>query len=371
MSSPQPAPKNPEALQQEINDLMTNAIPEIRMDRKAPEDRQELLDFIANQHHYSMGNIALIRSQYEGAQYVASYKAWAAQGWHVRKGEHAIKILVPKSFRTYLDVSTNQYVVFSKLDESTQNRVKAHDSNVATRSGLYYTLGNVFDVTQTNAKPKDYPKIFPNRPFEFANEHPEQVQDVIKALKDVASRLGVPVTTTDSTHFPTVVTKLGVAKGAAISDEQGRPVEIFMKQGLSSEEYAATLIHEIAHVQLHNSQSKDISKFWDTHDVLGDTYQGIKELQAEMTSYVVSKSIGIDTSERAKPYIADWTENFQTVDGAPEQQQVAIMADIQRSANSIIEGLNNSLNLTKSQNQTQAVPKTQTVVQQSQQALGR
>ena len=97
-----------------------------------------------------------------------------------------------------------------------------------------------------------------------------------------------------------------------------------------------------------------MSKFWDTHDVLGETYRGIKELQAEMTSYVVCKSMGINTFERAKPYIAGWTEQYTAVDGASEQQQAAIMNDIQRGAHAIINDVSASMEKSQDQHQEQS-----------------
>lgn len=341
--------KSPEELKSEIKELMTNAIPQIRMDAMSREDRLKFLNFMATQHNYSIRNTALIRSQYEGALYVASYKKWADKGLHVKRGEQGIKILVPKSFKTYQDDESKTFMSYSKLSAATKARVNADATSVPSHSGTYFSLGSVFDITQTSAKAADYPNIFPNRPFEFPDEHPEAVDQLISALRDEASKLGAPVTNSSTTKFPTVTGKLGAAKGAAISTPDGQPVEIFMKQGLGKEEYAATLVHEIAHVRLHNSESKDVSKFWNTHDVLSDTYRGIKELQAEMTSYVVCKSMGIDTFERAKPYIAGWTNKFETVDGTPEQQQAAIMNDIQRGANAIINDVSESMEHTQDQ----------------------
>lgn len=346
--------KSPEELQKEIKDLMTNAIPKIRMDSMSPKDRLEFLNFMATQYNYSVRNTALIRSQYEDALYVAPYKTWSDKGLHVKRGEHGLKILVPVSYKRYLDDEAKAFMSYSKLSAGTKAKVAAKDPSVPTQSGTYFSLGSVFDITQTNAKAADYPKIFPNRPFEFPDEHPEAINRLIAALRDEASQLGAPVTNSTTTRFPTVTGKLGAAKGAAISTPDGQPVEIFMKQGLGKEEYAATLVHEIAHVRLHNSESKDVSKFWDTHDVLGETYRGIKELQAEMTSYVVCKSMGINTFERAKPYIAGWTEQFTAVDGASEQQQAAIMNDIQRGAHAIINDVSASMEKSQDQHQEQS-----------------
>jgi hypothetical protein len=84
-----------------------------------------------------------------------------------------------------------------------------------------------------------------------------------------------------------------------------------------------------------------------------------------MTSYVVCKSMGINTFERAKPYIAGWTEQFKTVDGAPEQQQAAIMNDIQRGANAIINDVSTSMEKSQDQAQKQSQGQAQPVQRDS------
>lgn len=51
---------------------------------------------------------------------------------------------------------------------------------------------------------------------------------------------------------------------------------------------------------------------------MADQYQelpkGQKEFEAEMTSHVLSKYFGLDTSEKAIDYMASWTDNLKALD---------------------------------------------------------
>ena len=83
-------------------------------------------------------------------------------------------------------------------------------------------------------------------------------------------------------------------------------------------QHLATSIHELAHARMHK---------------LSELYTATKELQAEMTSYIVCKHFGMDTSEKAIPYIAAWTKNGQTLDDKEAAERGKIMNDVSRVAN--------------------------------------
>src|SRR5438270_9042433 len=53
------------------------------------------LDVQARFHHYSPGNVALILAQRPDATRVAGYNAWLRMHRYVKRGERAIKIIVP------------------------------------------------------------------------------------------------------------------------------------------------------------------------------------------------------------------------------------------------------------------------------------
>lgn len=69
-----------------------------------------------------------------------------------------------------------------------------------------------------------------------------------------------------------------------------------------------------------------------------------KELQVEMTSYIVCKHFGMDTSEKAIPYIATWTKNGQTLDDKEASERGKIMNDVSRVANEFIQTISTEIN---------------------------
>lgn len=69
---------------------------------------------------------------------------------------------------------------------------------------------------------------------------------------------------------------------------------IVLKDDLSFDQTAKTLIHEYAHSKLHNNLKDYISN------------RGEAEVQAESTAYIVMKHFGLDTSEYSFGYITGW-----------------------------------------------------------------
>lgn len=104
--------------------------------------------------------------------------------------------------------------------------------------------------------------------------------------------MGVPVHTPTSSIFG--IRELGVAKGLfAIGKDSHK--EIVLNPRNTPSEEVATLIHELAHAQLHDkTRVQESGSYWSTKDV-NELQVSIKEFQAEMVSYVVSSHYGIDT----------------------------------------------------------------------------
>ncbi|MCX3903753.1 isopeptide-forming domain-containing fimbrial protein, partial [Enterococcus faecium] len=58
----------------------------------------------------------------------------------------------------------------------------------------------------------------------------------------------------------------------------------------------------------------------------------------------VCKHFGMDTSEKAIPYIAAWTKNGQTLDDKEAAERGKIMNDVSRVANEFIQTISNEIN---------------------------
>ena len=157
-----------------------------------------------------------------------------------------------------------------------------------------FTTYKVFELSQTTLKPESYPKAMPNRHYNF-NVDKVKTKEVLEGLCDYADSIGVKMMK-DEAHV------LGNAKGAFFPDEQ----IILINPDNTPGEKIATTIHELAHATLHNPKMTEQYK----ENVPLDQ----KELEAEMTSHLLSKHFGLDTSEKAIDYMAGWTNNLKALD---------------------------------------------------------
>ena len=322
-------------IKREIDDLMKAAIPQIRLDQASDYERLDYLNFMSQMYGYSARNQALIHNQYQGAGYVASFKAWKDQHVSVRKGQHGIKIMVPKPVNYMQDDEGNMQPLshFSKAEI-----VAGKASGRKIERKQFYGIGHVFDITQTNVSPDHYPRFYPNRPFALESRDPAAQQRAFDGLVKQAKDLGITVV---ENHGEPLLDgrQLGAAKGVTEFNAGGKPLRISLSDRLDRTEKTSVLIHELAHAKLHSQQGLTASKYWSETQASEATQYGLRELQAELTSYVVSQSIGIDTAEEAMPYISGWTNHFKLVDQQPERAQAALLSDVQRVSADMIQQL--------------------------------
>ncbi|MFF6312476.1 ImmA/IrrE family metallo-endopeptidase, partial [Enterococcus faecium] len=167
---------------------------------------------------------------------------------------------------------------------------------------------------------------FPNRVFDFQLDKKGQaeLQAVIQA---VANTIGIQIR--DMTESEVYPRELGQARGAYVHNEFTGQEEIVMNTRNTPTQHLATSIHELAHARMHKFSELDTAT---------------KELQAEMTSYIVCKHFGMDTSEKAIPYIATWTKNGRTLDEKEAVERGKIMNDVSRVANEFIQVISMEIN---------------------------
>ncbi|MGC3008502.1 isopeptide-forming domain-containing fimbrial protein, partial [Enterococcus faecium] len=60
--------------------------------------------------------------------------------------------------------------------------------------------------------------------------------------------------------------------------------------------------------------------------------------------YIVCKHFGMDTSEKAIPYIAAWTKIGQTLDDKEAAERGKILNDVSRVANEFFQPISNEIN---------------------------
>lgn len=276
----------------EIDTLTDEMNTNLRNYAANPGDLKEFLAFMDHFREYSLKNQLLIRSQFQGAYGVASFKTFKDWGLSVLKGEKGIKIFVPveiKQFKTKQGTWKNR----SYATKEEKDYLAKHKNTVETRKRLGFKLGTVFDVTQTNAKPEDYPNLFPNRKKEF--QYTGKNMTVLKkALLRYANQQTISVQTAKISN--------SAAKGYYRPDTHA----IVLSDRNNESETIHTLIHELAHAALHHPK-----KMNQKEGALQAT--PVLEYQAEMTAYVVAHAFGLDTKDHSLQYTAQWTKNLEHV----------------------------------------------------------
>ncbi|QNK89117.1 LtrC [Sporosarcina sp. resist] len=175
-----------EEKKQEIDELTKGMEQQIPSYFRSPEGMKAYLDFMGKFHNYSLNNTLLIEGQFQGAEAVGSFAFWKSKGFFVNKGEKGIKILVPKTTTYFNRGDKEVQLKFATKEE----KEKIATKQIATNRRTYFDIGNVFDVSQTNATVKDLPAIFPNRWLEGSVEN---YQTMFQALEKIADKHGVQI----------------------------------------------------------------------------------------------------------------------------------------------------------------------------------
>lgn len=277
--------------QNAVEELTRKMNENIKNFKKDPNQELELLKYVSQFNNYSIKNISLIRSQRNGAWGVASYKQFKEKGYQVQRGEKAIKILAPKfqdMFR-YEEEGKIKTKPVSQATKEQKQEIKEGKYKVIKGKITNFIAVPVFDITQTDCPPEDYPVLYPNKPENFNFKGTEnELKRFHQAISDYAKLQNVKV------NYDVVD---GTAKGFYAPALN----EIVVDKHLNEKEQTKVLLHELAHAEMHNSKiMKDKAPELKAVNVL--------EYQAEMTAYIVSSKFELDTEDYSTHYLASWTK---------------------------------------------------------------
>lgn len=278
--------KSKEDKEKEVNELLEKAQEGIKKCFTSPEHFKELVSYMSKFYNYSLRNTFLIQDQFKGALAVGSYAFWKEKGFTVNKGEKGIKILVPNKLSDYFINSKGEEVKLSKATPEEKNLIEQGEIEVK-KGKLIFNQGYVFEVTQTNAKAEDLPKIFPGR---WLDGEVNNYNLMYKAMENIANKIGVKIITPKK--------ELGAVKGVSYPATK----EVALNPRNTQLQNVKTLIHELTHAKLHTMETRD------------NYTKNEKEFQAEMSAYAVCSYFGLDTSEYSFRYIKSWTENVELKD---------------------------------------------------------
>ena len=198
---------------EEIHDQLVAAVEGL----VSSEQWTAMLEVSARFHNYSFNNQLLICLQCPEATRVCGYRAWQRLGRQVRKGERGIEILAPCRKRV------------SPIEaEREQNGVEPIEILTGFR------VVHVFDISQTEGD-----ELADVRPRRLSGEVP---QELVDALEQRVADEGF------------TLRREAIARSArnGYADFENRLV--VLRNDLSGAQEAKTLIHELAHLLLHQDK---------------------------------------------------------------------------------------------------------------------
>lgn len=244
------------------------------------ENYKKYLKAMSRMHTYSINNSILIMMQAPSAQFCAGAGKWKNEfGRTIKKGAKGIKILIPHPYQREVEVELE--------DGTTKKEVK---------NLCYFTLGNIYSLDQTEGD--DFPEI-----CKELQEDSEEIKKAIEVVEKVSD-------------CPVAYWNLKDNSKGFYSKQKN---QIVVKKGMSTSQTLKTLVHEIAHSRLHNTE-EDISRQQ-------------KEIEAESIAFVVCSALfGVDTSDYSFEYIANWN-------GKDTNELKGILSNIQKQANKLIQDI--------------------------------
>ena len=273
------------------------------------------LEGMAHFNHYSARNIQLIKAQLPEATMVASFEEWKKRNGHVNKGEKALYVQAP--------------VTVIKKDADGKPVINADTGEKETLT--YFKPVPVFDISQISpqqGKQLNLPKSSEANPDQLNKDY---YQNVYRALRDISQKEnGIPI------RFRELERSDGFYNP--------KTNDITIKKGLTYEQTLSTLIHEMAHSELHNKKSL-------TERFEGKLTRSSEELQADSVAYVVSNHLGFDTSKNSFAYLASWSQEPDGLENLKAQLEI-----VQEEASSLMKRIDKHLaryqNLTVSKDET-------------------
>lgn len=267
------------------------------------DNYKEFLNGMADFNNYSPRNIQLIKAQLPQATLVASFNQWKKRGGSV-KGQKAIYIQAP------VKVTIKDKYGNPKIDPETGEELKR----------LIFKSVPVFDVSQVTpqeGKTLDIPSMSGDATTPLSKE---DYNNMYRSLKEISQGNGVPI------RFDQ--TEPGVG---GFYDTKRNEIVISNQAKRQPAQVIGTLIHEMAHSELHNDKT------------IAENYPDLKystgELQAESVAYVVSRHLGIDMGiERSFGYLASWAVAEGGLESLTAQLEI-----VQKESASLIERIDHAM----------------------------
>ncbi len=255
----------------EITDQLEAGIEEVF----TSDNYKNYLSTMAKFHKYSFNNTLLIAMQNPDATLVAGYNAWQRKFHrHVKKGEKAIKIIAPMTFKGTQEVEkvdpvTREIILNARGEPETEKREVSYQR---------FKVSNVFDYSQTEGDP------IPTLEVPELTGDQKDFEVFMEAVRKVSP---VPIRFDD-------------IPGEARGYYNNATKEIVIKKGMPEIQTIKTAVHELGHSLCHDR---------DFLQAAGEKKDRVTmELEAESIAFCVCSFLRLDqdVGEYSFPYIAGW-----------------------------------------------------------------
>lgn len=287
--------KEKDNIENELKEIIADLKKEVIAKFKDESDIKKFLDNIINFNNYSFNNQMLIHLQNPNAEYVSSFKTFSKLGYKVNKGAEGIKVFIPNFYSLVkIRVDNDKYDIkpyYSLTDkEKEKYRDKNDDSITFYKQKLSgFSLGNVFDASDT-----DMPMDAINQDLNpiLENNTASEIMDCfIKTIYNDGFKV----------EFKDID---GSAKGYCDHTKK----TIVVRNNLGSLIQLKVLIHEYGHALAHKHLENNNKEYQE--------HRNKYETEAESISYVVSKYLGVPTTDYSLSYLYSWSKekDFKEID---------------------------------------------------------
>jgi Zn-dependent peptidase ImmA (M78 family) len=307
---------------QEIADYTTAKMKEIaenlnNSNSQALEHLRDYFKQFANFYDYSARNVVIMinQAQERGMRLskVQSFKDWSEmkneneENVRINKGASGLKIFVPQERIAYKRDEKGEFL----LDEN-DNKIPELNEDGTKKKNTYFSLGTVFDLSQTNAL--EIGAIKKSHIYLNAKENSLNIDDdfVNKMIENIKENFDLPVKVELITH--------SLASGYNRKTEDTSL--IVLDETLKPEQKLSVLFHELGHHIMHQyGNDKDKSE---------------KEAEAESFAYVLSSKFGVEnhSADYIKGYIQDENELMKLLSNV---QRAVSIAHKKLNLNEILE----------------------------------
>lgn len=314
---------------EEIQDTILHLHEKANSILQTPGLLTEFMEFSKNFNNYSVFNMLYIHSQRPDASFVAAKSFFNQENLRVKKDElkNPIKIFKPEIKEYFYSEKENKYKQVSQATEEEKELIKK--GLIEVDQHISFVKVPVYDITQTNAQKKDYPKFLHREESDTIKNI--DVERTLVTMMNEIRRKGIYVDFKDLSNSDIRIGKKGYTdtENTIVLNLKDTPLNRLQ-----------VLTHEYAHCILHNQNRVD-----------KDMQTDLKEFEAETTSFICLQKFGLASKKDSPLYIMSWgkeiVSNLENNVNDKRFSSVDVLKDIREGVDKVSEVLEKSIVISK------------------------